>query len=216
MRQHSHRVQPGLPLQDLAALRAVTSTSNFKPAEEQFIEQTPWANPQHPSHAHLLQRQSSIQQPARTSSPFSTYPSGQIRGHSSQDPNHVKEHTVVGPVSGIFQGASVVQPRTNGPHVPGGRISPLNPFTNSSFAQKIAPSPLGSRGTSLSPQQSRPPSSFLDQQQRHENSQDFPTSSAISHLAGPRPSNLKEPSNNTYTTPSTVEREQNAPIASRF
>jgi hypothetical protein len=216
MKQHSQRVQPGLPLQDLAALRAVTSTSSFKPAEEQFIEQTPWANPQHPSHVHLLQRQPSTQQPVRTSSPFPTNPSGQIQRHPNQDPNHVKEHIAVGPVSGIFQGASVAQPRTNGSHVSGGRISPLNPFNNSSLAQKIVPSPLGSRTTSLSPQQSRPPSSFHDQQQRHENSQDFATSGAINHFVGSRPSNHKEPSNGfAYTAPATAEREQNAPIAGR-
>ncbi|OTB12740.1 hypothetical protein K445DRAFT_357112 [Daldinia sp. EC12] len=34
------------------------------PAGEQFIEQTPWANPNHPSNAHLLQRQHSAQHEA--------------------------------------------------------------------------------------------------------------------------------------------------------
>ena len=56
-------------LHELAALRTAGATRS-KPAEEKFIEQTPWANPQHPSHAHLLQRQASTQQAPRTTSPF--------------------------------------------------------------------------------------------------------------------------------------------------
>ncbi|RAL61669.1 hypothetical protein DID88_002737 [Monilinia fructigena] len=68
--RHVH--QPAaLSLQELATLRTVGSTSRFRPAEEQFIEQTPWANPQHPSHAHLLQRQTSAQHSPRTTSPLS-------------------------------------------------------------------------------------------------------------------------------------------------
>ncbi|KAL7628003.1 hypothetical protein AAE478_002199 [Parahypoxylon ruwenzoriense] len=38
------------------------------PAGEQFIEQTPWANPNHPSNAHLLQRQHPIQNEAHSHS----------------------------------------------------------------------------------------------------------------------------------------------------
>ncbi|KAI1769455.1 Sds3-like-domain-containing protein [Hypoxylon sp. FL1150] len=39
------------------------------PAGEQFIEQTPWANPNHPSNAHLLQRQHPVQHEIPTSAP---------------------------------------------------------------------------------------------------------------------------------------------------
>ncbi|XXG98209.1 alpha-tubulin [Hypoxylon texense] len=39
------------------------------PAGEQFIEQTPWANPNHPSNAHLLQRQHPVQHEPSPSMP---------------------------------------------------------------------------------------------------------------------------------------------------
>ncbi|KAI1328385.1 hypothetical protein F5Y16DRAFT_160219 [Xylariaceae sp. FL0255] len=41
------------------------------PAGEQFLEQTAWANPNHPSNAHLLQRQSSGSQPSHLTGPLS-------------------------------------------------------------------------------------------------------------------------------------------------
>ncbi|TVY68800.1 Transcriptional regulatory protein dep1 [Lachnellula suecica] len=141
----------GLPIQELAALRNAGSTSRFKPAEEQFIEQTPWANPQHPSHAHLLQRQASGQQTPRTTSPFSQMQAQ--RRHSHQQGSGV-------PIAGTFSNtSSSLLQQSKG--VPGGRISPHNPFGNSNHSHTIAPSPLGSRQTSLSPQQSRP--AVLDQ-----------------------------------------------------
>ncbi|KAI0388020.1 Sds3-like-domain-containing protein [Hypomontagnella monticulosa] len=49
------------------------------PAGEQFIEQTPWANPNHPSNAHLLQRQHSAQHETHTSNSTSGVPSGSKR-----------------------------------------------------------------------------------------------------------------------------------------
>ena len=133
-------------------MRTAGSTSRFKPAEEQFIEQTPWANPQHPSHAHLLQRQTSAQQAHRTNSPFSQV-QAQPRRHSQQHNG--------GPISGTFSSSSSALQHTNG--VPPGRVSPLNPFTNSTHSHTIAPSPLGSRQTSLSPQHTRPPPSLPEQ-----------------------------------------------------
>lgn len=144
MKLKSHRMQPDIPIQNMASIRAAASTS-FKPAEEQFIEQTPWANPQHPSHAHLLQRQTSAQQAARTSSPFSMTPGAQPRRHSHH-------HASSGPIAGTFGSTapSTQQQHTNGAFA-GGRTSPLNPFTNASHPQKVAPSPLGSRPAS--PQQ---------------------------------------------------------------
>ncbi|TVY48134.1 Transcriptional regulatory protein [Lachnellula occidentalis] len=148
--KHAHHVAPaGLPIQELAALRTVGSTSRFKPAEEQFIEQTPWANPQHPSHAHLLQRQTSAQQTPRTTSPFSQMQAQ--RRHSHQQGSGA-------PISGTFSStSSSLLQQSKGLSMSGGRISPHNPFGNSNHSHTIAPSPLGSRQPSLSPQQSRPP-----------------------------------------------------------
>lgn len=117
------------------------STSRFKPAEEQFIEQTPWANPQHPSHAHLLQRQTSAQQAPRTTSPFSQ--ATQSRRHSEQQ----------GPASGTFS-----SPALNGlafSNQASGRLSPHNPTSNPSHSQTVGLS-LDNRQTSLSPLMTRP------------------------------------------------------------
>lgn len=152
----------GLSFPELAALRTATSTTSFKPAEERFIEQTPWANPHHPSHAHILQHQAIGQQPARVSSPLSVTPAMQARRHSHQ-------HAAGTPISGTFSGASqVAQPQTNGAHVSGGRNSPMNPFANPSLSQKVAPSQLGSRHVSLSPQQIKFSGGHMDQPRRQE------------------------------------------------
>ncbi|CAL3966339.1 unnamed protein product [Diplocarpon coronariae] len=155
-RKHAQQhIQPAsLPLQELAALRSVGSASRFKPAEEQFIEKTPWANPQHPSHAHLLQRQASAQQSPRTSSPFSQV-QVQPRRHSHQHGSGL-------PIAGTFSNnTSSMLHHSSGM---GGRISPHNPFANSNHSHTVVPSPLsGSRQTSLSPQQNRLPPSSNDQ-----------------------------------------------------
>jgi len=148
------QVQPAIPLHELAALRNVSSSSRFKPAEEQFMKETPWANPQHPSHAHLLTRQTSAQQTPRTASPFSQV-QVQPRRNSHQHGSGL-------PVSGTFSNSSSLLQHSNG--LSGGRISPHNPFANSNQSHAIAPSPLGSRQTSLSPQQNRHPSVLPDQQ----------------------------------------------------
>lgn len=131
----------GLPFQELAALRMAGSTSRFKPAEEQFIEQTPWANPQHPSHAHLLQRQASAQQAPRTSSPFS---------QATQPRRHSDQH---GPASGTFS-----SPAVNGPPFgiqASGRLSPHTTGPNPHRPQPGPPQSLDSRQTSLSPLMTR-------------------------------------------------------------
>jgi len=142
--------QPSLPLQDIAAIRAATSAAALKPAEEQFIEQTPWANPQHPSHVHLLQRQTSAQQAARTGSPFSMAVGAQPRRHSHQQAGGL-------PISGTFSGINSISQISSHNFVPGGGGGrpPINAFSAPSLAQKMAPSPLGSRQPSMSPQQSR-------------------------------------------------------------
>jgi hypothetical protein len=136
-----------MPLQELAALRNVSSTSRFRPAEEQFIEQNPWANPQHPANAHLIHRQSSAQNVQRTTSPFS---------HVQNRPRRHSQHGSGGPISGTFSNSSSLLQHTNGPSMSGGRISPHNLFANINHSHTNAPSPLGSRQASLSPQLSRP------------------------------------------------------------
>ncbi|KAG9234341.1 Sds3-like-domain-containing protein [Amylocarpus encephaloides] len=145
------QMQPAsLPLQELAALRSAGSTSRFKPAEEQFIERTPWANPQHPSHAHLLQRQASAQQAIpRTMSPFSEAQAKQRR-HSHQPRASV-------PTSGTFSNSPSLLQLSNG------RTSSHNPLGNSNSSHTVVPSPLGSRQPSLSPEQSRPATITPDQ-----------------------------------------------------
>lgn len=176
-----------MPLQELAALRSAGSSSRFKPAEEQFIEQTPWANPQHPSHAHLLQRQASAQQTPRTTSPFSQV-QVQPRRHSHQQGSGI-------PVSGTFSStpASALHHNSNGHPMSGGRISPHNPFGHSNHAHTIVPSPLGSRQTSLSPQPNRHPAIPVpDRQHNVPPTQDIPKSNGahnsppIGHSEGSR------------------------------
>lgn len=135
-------------MQELAAIRNVASTSRFKTAEEQFRETTAWANPQHPSNVNLIQRQTSAQQTPRTTSPFAHGPQ---RRHSHQ-------LNSAGPVAGTFSNSSPsLLQQSKGISLSSGRISPHNPFGNSNHSHTIAPSPLGSRQTSLSPQLNRPP-----------------------------------------------------------
>ncbi|EPE31584.1 hypothetical protein GLAREA_12340 [Glarea lozoyensis ATCC 20868] len=131
---------PSLPYHELAALRTASSTTRFRPAEEQYIKETPWANPQHPSHAHLLQRQASAQQSPRTKSPFPQVQAPQRR--------HSHQHGV--PISGTFSNSpSTLLQHSKNLAISGGRISPHNPLGTTAHA--IAPSPLGSRQPSLSP-----------------------------------------------------------------
>lgn len=164
-------VQSNLPLHELAALRSVGSSSRFKPAEERFIEQTPWANPQHPSHAHLLSRQTSGQQVQvpRIEGPFSQ--------SSALGRRHSHQNGAGGPISGTFaSSSSSIMQHTNGLSMSGGRVSPHNPFSNSNNSHTIVPSPLGSRQTSLSPQQNRQPPALPDHQQNHSMNLDAPKS----------------------------------------
>lgn len=174
--KQAQQAQPtGLPLQELAALRTAGSIARSKPAVDQFVSATPWANPQHPSHAHLLQRQTSAQQTPRTTSPLSQV-QVQPRRHSHQHGSSV-------PISGTFPPtpATLLQHSSNGVSMSGGRISPHNPFGNSNHAHTIAPSPLGSRQASLSPQQNRHPVSISEQQQNLPPTQDIPNSNGAQH-----------------------------------
>ncbi|KAB8303568.1 hypothetical protein EYC80_004972 [Monilinia laxa] len=171
--RHVH--QPAaLSLQELATLRTVGSTSRFRPAEEQFIEQTPWANPQHPSHAHLLQRQTSAQHTPRTTSPLSQI-QAQPRRHS---------HQQSGPVSGTLSNipTSAIQ-HTNGYIISTGRATSHNPFSNTSHSHMIVPSPLGSRQPSLSPKQTRPPHPPLHISNDQENHQASLASNQIHQMS---------------------------------
>ncbi|KAI0889249.1 Sds3-like-domain-containing protein [Annulohypoxylon maeteangense] len=68
------------------------------PAGEQFIEQTPWANPNHPSNAHLLQRQHSGQNEAHTQGAAPNAPSGSKKSSHPSRP---------------FSNGSTTQPSSN-------------------------------------------------------------------------------------------------------
>lgn len=146
------------------------STSRFKPAEEQFIEQTPWANPQHPSHAHLLQRQASAQQAPRTSSPFSQVT--QPRRHSDQH----------GPTPGTFSSPTVNGPAFNAQA--SGQLSPHNPGLNTHRPQPGAPVSLDNRhSSSLSPLITR---TKLDDGSKLNGTQHSPSLPSASYADKPR------------------------------
>ncbi|KAI2466226.1 Sds3-like-domain-containing protein [Annulohypoxylon bovei var. microspora] len=80
-RHHTHAHRPsyvdygGLPF-----------GQSLGPAGEQFIEQTPWANPNHPSNAHLLQRQHSAQQEGHVEGAVSNVPSGSKKNSHQSHP----------------------------------------------------------------------------------------------------------------------------------
>ncbi|KAL2070685.1 hypothetical protein VTL71DRAFT_13711 [Oculimacula yallundae] len=187
--------QPAMPLQELAALRHASSSSRIRPAEEQFMKETPWANPQHPSHAHMLQRQTSAQQIPRTSSPFS-----QPRRNSHQPGSGL-------PISGTFSNSSSLLHHSNGVH--GGRISPHNPFANSNHNHTIAPSPLGSRQPSLSPQQNRHPPA-LPEQQNGQNQGSEPPKGSVNQQASVGLSETPR------DFPPEVRREATSALANRY
>lgn len=147
MNDEQQRARQLRPLHGMVSLRASTST-HFRPAEEQFIEQTPWANPHHPSHAHRIHRQTSANHTARTVSPFGMPVNGAPRRHS-----HHQNGAGI-PMSGTF---STIQPAAT-IHANGaalldhGEPQSLSTYANTSIGHKIAPSPLASRQPSLSPQ----------------------------------------------------------------
>ncbi|KAI2621246.1 Sds3-like-domain-containing protein [Hypoxylon sp. NC1633] len=68
------------------------------PAGEQFIEQTPWANPNHPSNAHLLQRQQLAHHESLTHGPPPAAPSGSKR--NSHQPTPFSNGTTIQPSNG--------------------------------------------------------------------------------------------------------------------
>lgn len=168
--KHPHTAQTaGLPYQELAALRMAGSSSRFRPAEEQFIEQTPWANPQHPSHAHLLQRQASAQQGPRTNSAFSQ--ATQLRRHSDQR----------GPASGTFSSPTVNGHAFNAQG--SGRLSPRHPGSNTSRPQPGASAPFSRHPSSLSPLITR---AKVEESSKPNGAQHSPPSSSTSYVDKPR------------------------------
>ncbi|KFY18675.1 hypothetical protein V493_08430 [Pseudogymnoascus sp. VKM F-4281 (FW-2241)] len=175
------RVQQSLPLQDIAAIRAAASAAALKPAEEQFIEQTPWANPQHPSHMHLLQRQSPAQQGARTGSPFSMAVGAQPRRQQHQQAGGL-------PVSGTFSGVNTLSQSNN--FAAGAGRGQISTFNNPPPPQKMGPSPLGSRRPSALPEQGRLLAAVNEQPKPHENRQNMEAGTEASHpplISPPRP-----------------------------
>lgn len=176
-------MQQSLPLQDIAAIRAAASAAALKPAEEQFIEQTPWANPQHPSHMHLLQRQSPAQQGARTGSPFSMAGGAQPRRQPHQQAGGL-------PVSGTFSGVNTLsQPQANNFAVGAGR-GQIGAFNNPPQPQKMGPSPLGSRRPSILLEQNRLSGAVNEQTKPHESRQNIEAGPEAPHpplISPPRP-----------------------------
>ncbi|KAI1379559.1 Sds3-like-domain-containing protein [Hypoxylon crocopeplum] len=115
------------------------------PAGEQFIEQTPWANPNHPSNAHLLQRQQSVQQEVHmANSPLPAAPSGPKRHLHQPHP---------------FSNGSTSQP-SNGP-TKGQKSAPRQPST----------SPEVTRAASLLEQTKARSMKAAEAAAKHENSQ---------------------------------------------
>ena len=172
-----------MPLQDIAAIRAAASAAALKPAEEQFIEQTPWANPQHPSHMHLLQRQAPAQQGARTGSPFSMAVGAQPRRHSHQQAGGL-------PVSGTFSGVNTLSQPLNNNFTPGAGRGQIGSFNNPPLPQKMAPSPLGSRRPSIILEQNRLSGAVSDQSKPHESRHNMEPGHEITHpplISPPRP-----------------------------
>jgi hypothetical protein len=138
------------------------------------------------------------------SSPFSVTPAAQVRRHSHQ--------LALGtPIAGTFSGAT--QSQKNGTYLPGERISPINPFNNASMSQKVVPSPLGSRQTSLSPQQSKLPASLL---QRQESLQDYAVGGSSNQIPANSPEipgALPDFSNETAVS---VDRDHAVMVNGRF
>ncbi|KAI1435704.1 hypothetical protein GGR50DRAFT_294418 [Xylaria sp. CBS 124048] len=56
-KHHPPRHTPHRPMYAYADYGGVPLSEDLGPAGAEFLEQTPWANPNHPSNAHLLQRQ---------------------------------------------------------------------------------------------------------------------------------------------------------------
>ncbi|KFY05548.1 hypothetical protein V492_08458 [Pseudogymnoascus sp. VKM F-4246] len=199
------RAQPSLPLQDIAAIRAAASAAALKPAEEQFIEQTPWANPQHPSHMHLIQRQSPAQQGARTGSPFSMGVGGQPRRQPHQQGGGL-------PVSGTFSGINTLSQPNFAAGAGRGQIGTFN--NNAPLPQKMGPSPLGSRRPSVLLEQSRPPAAANEPPKPQENRQSIEAGPEISHpplISPPRPQEALH--DFSYEGGVGVKREQPAAVA---
>ncbi|KAI1641545.1 Sds3-like-domain-containing protein [Daldinia loculata] len=113
------------------------------PAGEQFIEQTPWANPNHPSNAHLLQRQPSAQ--------HETHAHGGILGVSSGSGRHHQSHP--------FTNGSTTQ-SSNGP-----------PRTQRNVPRQPSTSPEVTRAASLLEQTKARSMRAAEAATRHENSQ---------------------------------------------
>ncbi|KAI9722591.1 MAG: hypothetical protein M1812_001522 [Candelaria pacifica] len=82
------------------AISGVPLTNSIPAAEEQFLEQTPWANPQHPAHHHLQQVQKQIPRQPRINSPSSAS-FGQRRVMNPNPRNEVSAaiSTAIGTVS---------------------------------------------------------------------------------------------------------------------
>jgi len=138
------------------------------------------------------------------SSPFSVAPPAQARRHSHQ-------HALGTPIAGTFSGTT--QSQMNGTYLPAGRISPVNPFNTASMMQKVAPSPLGSRQTSLSPQQSKHPVSLL---QRQESLQDYAVGGSSNQIPANSPETPGVLPDFSNETSAPVDRDHSVAVNGRF
>jgi hypothetical protein len=138
------------------------------------------------------------------SSPFSAASATQARRPSHQ-------HAIGAPIAGTFSGTT--QSQTNGTYLPGGRVSPMNPFNNGSILQKVAPSPLGSRQTSLSPQQSKLPASLL---QRQESLPDYAVGISPIQISGNSPENPGVSPDFSSETGVPVDRDHSLAVNGQF
>ncbi|KAI1342431.1 Sds3-like-domain-containing protein [Xylariaceae sp. FL0016] len=105
-----------LPRPNFAEYGGVPFAEAIGPAGEQFLEQTPWANPNHPSNSHLLQRQHSSQHESNAPSALSAT-SAAPRRHSHQ-PNPFAISSGTQPHNGNAKTSkSIPRQLTNSPEV---------------------------------------------------------------------------------------------------
>jgi hypothetical protein len=89
----------------------------------------------------------------------------------------------------------------------------MNPFNNGSILQKVAPSPLGSRQTSLSPQQSKLPASLL---QRQESLPDYAVGISPIQISGNSPENPGVSPDFSSETGVPVDRDHSLAVNGQF
>ncbi|POS87464.1 hypothetical protein EPUL_001044 [Erysiphe pulchra] len=126
-----------VPLHGLAALRAASSNIKFKATEEQYLEQTSWANTHLQLNSHLAQRQVSSSQVPRTVSPLAKAQTP-LRRLSPQQGNQN---------CGSISSLAICHQNVGSKEI----FSPKNSIEITDLNQKISQPHSGSRQVSLSP-----------------------------------------------------------------